>query len=82
MAAKIGAKGLLVLNEKAPQDLRVAVATRGAVEVEIADKTGLGVCQVILPKGVSFPGYSQLLEGGTYAGHHLMDLHESLIAAP
>jgi len=84
MPAKIGAKGPLVLsqNENIPGDLRDALTRLGRVEVEIADKTGLGVCQVILPKGVSVRGYSQLLGGGPYKGCHLMDIPESFIASP
>jgi hypothetical protein len=82
MAAKIGSGGLLVLNNNAPEEMRIILAKLGAIEVEIADKTEIGVCQVVLPIGVSFPGHSRLLTHKHWKGRHFMDIPESFIASP
>ncbi len=56
-------------------DLRAAIGDQ-QITAEVVDKSGLGVCQLVLEKGARIPGYSHLLTGGPYAGCEFVDLHE------
>jgi len=65
-------------DEPGLADLRLAIGDRH-IEAEVMDKTGLGLCWLILPEGVIILGYSHPITEGKYAGHEFMDLHETHI---
>ncbi|HWQ59795.1 MAG TPA: hypothetical protein VN420_01455 [Candidatus Fimivivens sp.] len=73
---KIGQKVRISPGEYAPEDLKMKVNGLGGVEGEVSAVTGIGVCTVLLPKGVEIPGYSHPLGGGVYYA----DLHCSFLA--
>jgi len=58
--------------------LRSAIGSE-SIEADVVDITGLGICQILLPKGVSVRGYSHLIAEGPYSGRELVDLHQSYI---
>lgn len=72
---QMGSKVRLKPTDKASAELRQKVAALGEVVGEIGLVTGIGVCTVLLPSGVTIPGYSHALgDGREYIDIHKMHL--------
>ncbi len=67
-----GSKVRLKLTSKASGELRQKVAALGDVVGEVGAMTGIGVCTVLLPQGISIPGHSHPLGNG----RDYIDLHK------
>ena len=72
-----GSKVRLKPTSEASGELRQKVAALGDVVGEVGAMTGIGVCTVLLPPGISIPGHSHPLGDG----RDYIDLHKEHLEA-
>ena len=48
----------------------------GEVVCTVLARTGIGVCTLLLPEGVTIQAHSHPFPDGSYKGQHYLDIHE------
>jgi len=62
-------------------DLKAKLEVQDKLVLDVVDKTGLGVCTLLLPEDVSIKGHSRQFDSGEYKGREYLRLHESQLKA-
>ena len=77
----VGQKVYIHPTHMASDEFREKITRVGLDREKIAvvlDRTRVGSCVLLLPRGVSVPGHSHEFPSGTkYAGREYLDVHES-----
>lgn len=68
---------IIVPSDGASEEFKGKVEAKGKIVLTVLDKSSIGVCTLLLPKGVSIQGHSRPMPPGPYEGHEYLDLHES-----
>jgi len=77
---EVNQKVVIVPTDIADEEFGREVEKKGKIVLTVLSKSNLGVCTLLLPKGVSIQGHSHPLPPGPYEGHDYIDLHESHLA--
>lgn len=69
---------IIVASDGASEEFKSKVKAMGEVALTVLDRSSMGVCTLLLPRGVSIQGHSHPIPSGSfYEGHEYLDLHES-----